>query len=341
MNKEHSEVDRQKLQELIKIRKRNNDFSWLIVDYLNNTPRLITKELMEQVDEEGILSEDVLYSALLSGFLDLDAENNEDDSVLETDYLHYCVKKLDTSIYLKNLYYQHIKIPETSFGKWKLTHDNYDPYEAFVYKDIVLTSEYQEIPQVGFFDELFEFPVVMENGHEWMAIKPNEIETMQPVINQVSGRVLTFGLGMGYFPYMVSLKENVTNITIVEKDKEVIRLFREIILPQFQHKEKVEIINADAFDFALKKLPHMAFNHAFVDLWHDVSDGLELYLKMKKLENLSKETNFHYWIEDSLLSGLRWQLFDMISTTSASFNEIVQRLSNNFLQDLAAFSIKV
>ncbi|MDD2243063.1 MAG: hypothetical protein PHY69_04095 [Dysgonamonadaceae bacterium] len=340
MHKDFSEIDNQKLQELIKIRNRNNDYSWLVVDYLNNTPRLITKELMQRVDEDGILSEKVLFSALLSGFLDLDAENNEEDNVLETSYLHQSVKKLDPTIYLSNSYYRHIKIPKISFANWKLTYDQYDPYEAFIYKDIVLTSDYHEIPQIGFFDKSFRFPVVMENNYEWMAIKPNEIETMQSVIDQVNGRVLTFGLGMGYFPYMVSLKENVSSVTIVEKDKEVIRLFREIILPQFQHKEKVEIINADAFEYAMKKLPNISFDSVFVDLWHDVSDGLELYLKMKKLEYLSERTRFFYWIEDSLLSGLRWQLFDVIISTSSSFEEIEQRLSNKFLQELASSSIK-
>lgn len=34
----------------------------------------------------------------------------------------------------------------------------------------------------------------MENGDEWMAIKPNEIETMKPLINRVRGRVQLFEL---------------------------------------------------------------------------------------------------------------------------------------------------
>ena len=171
----------------------------------------------------------------------------------------------------------------------------------------------------------------MENNHEWMAIKPNEIETMRSAIELVEGQVVTLGLGMGYFPYMILLKDNVSNITIVEHDKEVIRLFEQVILLKFEYKEKIKIISADAFEFAENELPSMVFNYAFVDLWHEVSDGLELYLKMKKLEYLSSQTKFAYWIEDSLLSCLRWQLFDAITSTSDSFDEIEKRLSNDFL----------
>ena len=46
------------------------------------------------------------------------------------------------------------------------------------------------------------------------------------------------------------------------------------------------------------------FDYAFVDLWHDVSDGVNLYLKMKKLEK--NNTKYFYWIEKSIISKLKW-----------------------------------
>lgn len=39
----------------------------------------------------------------------------------------------------------------------------------------------------------------MEDGQEWMAIKPNEIETMRQPIARAAGQVVAFGLGMGYY----------------------------------------------------------------------------------------------------------------------------------------------
>ena len=59
-----------------------------------------------------------------------------------------------------------------------------------------------------------------------MLITPNEIETMKKSISEATGNVLTYGLGLGYYAYMVSMKENVESVTIVEKDKEIIDLFK-------------------------------------------------------------------------------------------------------------------
>ena len=54
------------------------------------------------------------------------------------------------------------------------------------------------------------------------------------------------------------------------------------------------------------------YDTAFVDLWHDVSDGVELYIKMKKCQTFSPTTKFEYWIEKSLLSSMRWRVFEGI-----------------------------
>ena len=54
---------------------------------------------------------------------------------------------------------------------------------------------------------------------------------MKLPVERAKGKVLTFGLGLGYFAYMCSLKEEVESVTVVEKDKSVIKLFNEIILP--------------------------------------------------------------------------------------------------------------
>jgi hypothetical protein len=309
----------------------------MLCDYLNNNPCFITKELMESANRDFTLPEETVYFALLTGLFDLDTENNEQDKQLANEYLRPSVKKLDTKFYLENPYYRSIQIPEIKFGHWALKYQKHKAYEAFIYKDLVVKPDYREFPYIGFFNEEFRFPSVMENAHEWMSIKPSEIETTQPAIDAAEGHVLTFGLGLGYFTYMASRKESVKSITVVECDKEVIQLFERYILPQFQHhKEKVKIISADAFEYAKEQMPNRNFDYAFVDLWHDVSDGLDMYLRMKKLEQFNHQTKFLYWIEDSLLSGFRWQIFDWVVENAQSYNEMVRDLSNSVLQKLAA-----
>ncbi|MGE0078119.1 MAG: hypothetical protein AB7S48_09685 [Bacteroidales bacterium] len=335
-----SPYEQEKVRELKEIRQKNNDFAWMLCDYLNNTPRLITKELMESVNPDNILPEETVYGVLLSGFCGLNTENNERDRQFADDYFRVALKKLNPKQYALNPFYQNIVIPEVQFGHWALKYQKYMPYEAFIYKDYVLEPNFKEIPNIGFFDEEFKYPVVLENGHEWMAIKPSEIETSQTAIDSVTGNVITFGLGLGYFAYMASIKDRVKSITVIEHDNQVIQLFKQYILPQFRHKEKVTIIAADAFEYTEKIMPQKNFDFAFVDTWHDVSDGLGMYFRMKKLERYNPNTKFLYWIEDSILSNFRWQIFDWVVNHVKSYGEIIEYLSMQSLKKLAALETK-
>lgn len=151
--------DVEKVRVLKKIRQRNNDVSWMLCDYLNDNPCIITKELMECINSCGALSEETVYCALLTGFCGLDPEKNERDKQLTNDYLRRSVKKLDTKTYLENPYFRNIQIPEMKFGKWELTYEKYQPYEAFIYKDLITEPDFKEFPGIGFFNKEFLFPV--------------------------------------------------------------------------------------------------------------------------------------------------------------------------------------
>jgi hypothetical protein len=325
-----------KVMDLTEIKQRNNDFSWILFDYLNNNPCTITNELMRSVDYSDVLAEETAYCSFLAGFCGLDPERSQRDKRLVNDYLRRAVKKLNIQTYLENPYYQNIQIPEIKLGDWELIYDKYQPYETFIYKDQIAGVDFKEFPGIGFFNKEFVFPTVTEKAHEWMSIKPGEVETIQPVIDTIGGNVLTFGLGLGYFTYMASLKESIHNITVIEHDFEVIQIFERYILPQFQHKDKVKVVCSDAFEYAEKQMPYKNFDYAFVDLWHDVSDGIWMYLKMKKIEYSHMQTKFLYWIEDSLLSRFRWSIFDWAIKNVRSYEEIIKCLGNPFIRKLAA-----
>lgn len=331
-----SPYEQEKVRELKEIRQMNNDFAWMLCDYLNNSPCLITKELMANVNPEHMLPEETVYGILLSGFCGLNVENNERDRQFADNYFRVAQKKLDTKQYAQNPFYQNIVIPKVRFGHWELKYQKYMPYEAFIYKDYAMEPHFREMPNIGFFDEEFQYPVVLEDDREWMAIKPSEIETSQAAIDSAEGNVITFGLGLGYFAYMASLKHQVKSITVVERNYQVVQLFEQYILSQFQHKEKIKIVTADAFEYAEKVMPQENFDFAFVDLWHDVSDGLDMYFKMKKLEKYNPKTRFLYWIEDSILSNFRWKIFDCVVGNAKSYDEIIKCLNKQSLQKLAA-----
>lgn len=283
-----------------KIREDNFEVIGMIAHYLINYSDFINVEMINGLVKEGFSKDDAFFY-LFCEICGLDIVNNNHDLDLAMRYFKVGIKRLDVKDYINNPYYLNIKVREEKIGNWEFKYEKYVPYEAFIYDDLIVKDNFIEIPRVGYFEEEFEYLAVLENNNEWMLITPNEINTMQHVIDEVSGSVVTFGLGLGYFAYMASIKDNVSNVAIVERDENVIKLFNEYILPQFNFRDKIKVIKSDAFEFAKNM---NGYNYAFVDLWHDVSDGVELYLKMKSLEK--DNIKYFYWIEESLKSWIRW-----------------------------------
>ena len=401
---------------------------------------------MKEADPSGELPEEILYAAFMAGFCGI----SEDDTTIN-EYFHDAVHCLETRKYRDNSYLKNIKFPDTATRHWKFTHYSYRPYEAFICNDIDIDKNLREVPQIGFFRERFAYPAVEQDGREWMAVKPSEIETMREPIEEATGKVVTFGLGLGYFAYMVSEKPDVTSLDIVERSEEAIGLFEEHILPQFPNKGKIRIIRCDAFWFLNENMWQDArqeasgqckrnteegqcgeettevqceigpeedqcwrnsnegpgkrstkegqrgeettedqceigpeedqcrrnpnegqckrsteegqclerqnragrstqrgtetanweekqgrYDYAFIDLWHDTADGLEMYLKAKRIENklhtAGLQTKFAYWVEKSLLSAYRWTVFEKTIEECATEEEALDRLSDDSLR---------
>ena len=286
-----------------KITEDNYKVFALLSNYLNHAPDFIEKEEMDGIVKSGV-SYEYAFSVLLAAALGLDIVDHADDKDLFHNYFIKMIHKLDADEYANNPYYKNIKIPTIKMGKSELKYEKYKPFEGFVCDDIIPTKEGRQIPQVGFFETEFMFPAILENDRIWMTITPNEIETMKEPVDQAFGNVLTFGLGLGYYAYMVSEKDSVESITVVEMNEDVIHLFNTYVLPQFKNAEKIKIIKADAFEYAQQHITPGKYDFVFTDLWHDVSDGIDMYLKMKQYEKQSPNTTFSYWIEKSILCYL-------------------------------------
>lgn len=202
----------------------------------------------------------------------------------------------DGSTVKKNPYYEQIHISPDKENCIALATADYLPYEFFQ----TFPRYKKENPflygEAGFFKERMTFPVILENNRVWMSVVPSEIRSMEKDIEAAKGKVITYGLGLGYYAFMASEKEKVESVTIVEMNRDVISLFRRNILPQFPNKEKIRIIEADAFAF-IEKQEDGIYDTAFSDFWSGVDDGLDLYLRfMAKTARFAK-TKHSYWIE--------------------------------------------
>ena len=323
-------ADKIKIDRLLDTFSKNFRLTRMYAEYLERYPEIITADMVNALTEDGTLKKEDALVALLSEIFALSFDN-PDDRAMIMNYLTPSVKILDAKRYTENPYYKNIVIPEVTDGTWELKHESYAPYRAVIAGDIMFDG-FKEIAPLGFFTERFDFPAVLEDGNEWMTLTPVDLDTCDDAIAAAHGKVVTFGLGLGYFAYMASEKTDVSSVTVIEKSPDVIRLFEKYILKQFKHADKIRIVNADAFEYAEHVMPSENFDYAFVDTWRDSSDGAPMYKRMKPLEKLSKDTRFDYWIENFLISRHRALSLEKIATRlekyEMSYADAVAELEN-------------
>lgn len=267
---------------------------------LNNRPDFVTREMVNELTEGYSISVEDAFSLLICAALGIDTELESDRAVWEA-YSPFMLHHLDEKAFTEDPYYKAVKINRgKTLNEWELREEKLAPFTVFVCDDPLTLPDGRIIPQIGYFDCEFSFLSVLQNGREWMTMMPNELVTQRFPIKRAHGRVCTYGLGLGYFAFMCARKSEVESVTVVERDESVISLFKEMLLPCFENKEKIQIVCADAFDFAENEAFKRNFDYVFADIWHDPSDGVDAYKRFKSLEHLCPNTEFDYWIEKTL-----------------------------------------
>ncbi len=346
MNSSLSAAHMAELDRLELIRRDNFRLAKLYSHLLNLDHCAVKPALIRDITQESSVTNTYVYYAILASLFGLDEDESQEDAAFLHKYLSPSVKELYPFDYQNDPYIKTVTMPHTVQDSWQLTTMDYAPCQAFIFRDPIIREDFTEIPMLGFFMDGFSYPAVLQGGREWMTVTPNEIETMKAPIAQARGRVVTFGLGLGYFAFMAARKDSVNAVTVVERDQRVIRLFTRHILPQLPCKDKITLVCADAFDF-LRTMKDRNFDYAFADIWHDTGDGLPLYVSMKQ-KTAHLTLPFDFWIESSLLCRLRWLVFDHIYTALkegnrpsalppvSSFAQIKQLLSFDSLKRLTA-----
>lgn len=259
---------------------------------------------IKQYIKEGLKEEEAILE-ILYDFYQLD-KNNEDNNIIMDEFFLNNLKRLDEKEYLNNPYVLAIK--ETGkYQKYALKKLTYEPYQLFAYDEIKVNKDYKEYSAIGYFNKPFSYLALTEGNNVWMSLNPNEIETMKPYIKKAKGHVLVLGLGLGYVPFMMANKKEVHKITIIEKDPDIIALFNKLIFPSFTNKNKIETIKDDAINFVKN---HQKYDYIFADLWHDPEDGLDPFIKLKRINK-----NIDCWLETSLLALLRRCMITLLEET--------------------------
>ncbi|MBQ7242640.1 MAG: hypothetical protein IJS52_00300 [Bacilli bacterium] len=266
----------------------------------------------------------------------LDQEAKEMLASVQVGYGLDEIKALDAGFYQGNPYYQKvcsIVNKKTKIGDWALEMKSYMPYQLFVYDEVLPSCPYASYSPIGFFKGAFPYPALSQKGTTYMSLIPHEINTMAEPIQKAHGRVLTMGLGMGYFAFMASRKDEVASVTVLERDPSVVSLFKKAFLPLFDHPEKVEILLLeDALLFEAKE----PYDYLFADLHHDATDGLPLYIRLLRKKDLAKEVDV--WIEKAILEYMRRHVIALIGEESDGSSdaeyESVETFSDSLLRAL-------
>lgn len=219
------------------------------------------------------------------------------------------IKEIDAKTFSKNPYLK-LNLSEKKIGNFSFKKIHYGQNEFTILDEPQQNFDLLRKYKLGVFNNSCDSYVLYENDDVWMSVNPMEIETSRKAISNASGNVLVLGCGIGYVPYMMSLKENVKKITIIEQSDEVIQIFKEVILPEF-HTDKIEIVKADAFTYL--DVSAEKYDYIYVDVWKDNVNGLEDYKFFVKYEDKFPNTKFDYWLENSLLDTVIVNIYQYFS----------------------------
>ena len=289
-----NDIERNKLISLFNQHEKNLDYLLYLQAIIWQKPVIVPEN---NAEEDQYKKRDFLF------------EHLEKEHPFPNDFVRKNIKwdsqLLRIQDYLSNPYLKALSNLSLNKDDWSLTNRKLDAYSLFPYQEEYhYASNYNLKMSLAYFDQDYFYPSISLYDNEWMSLNPYEIRTMETSILCAKGKVLTLGLGLGYFAYMVHLKEEVKEVHIVEMDRGLIDIFNEYLLPLFPHPEKIHIHKADAFCF-IKSIKDKDYDYIFSDLWHDVSDGLPMYIKLKEYFNSFTYAHCSYWIEGAIVTYLR------------------------------------
>lgn len=217
-------------------------------------------------------------------------------------FLDGFISQIDVDELFQNSYLTNIKVGYKKNQKFiwsnkRIVRPNYVVCTGCDSRD----EDFMPIRRWGYFDQKVSLPAIWEVGTSvcWMSVEPYEINTFSEFASSAKGRILLGGCGLGYIAYMLSLKDEVSQITIVEKDKNIIDLFEKSILPQFENKDKIKIVEGDIIEY-MKVSDLSQFDEVNIDVWRDFLDMIYIYLPSLVIEHANPQVKFSYWLEENL-----------------------------------------
>lgn len=104
------------------------------------------------------------------------------------------------------------------------------------------------------------------NGEVMMSDTPLERYTNVEVVSEAHGHVLIAGLGLGMILWPILAKEGVTEVTVIEKNPDVV----DLVLPYVPDDLRLGVLEGDIYTWDPGK--GVKFDTIYFDIWADISE---------------------------------------------------------------------
>lgn len=290
------------LDGLLKTYNNNLNFISDLYMYLNNHFPLLSspKSSYNHQIKKEIINSFVEKAPLLK-----DKEN-------DIFYLNKNLRYKDGNRYVDNVYLNLLIQLKKENSSLPYSLDYIKPYEIFLSGDSYLqTDSNLYYIFLGFSNKEITYPIFSFSNHRKQMLLPRVIDSTYLQLKIIKGKILILGLRDGYFTFMSSLNEKVKEITVVEHDQEIINFFEKYVLPKCENRNKIKIINEDAFNY-LDDVKDHDYDYIFGNIWTNAFTGVTKYLKLKSRLDSYKYTRCMYFMEESIVTELGMSLTNAI-----------------------------
>ena len=282
------------LDELLLTYNNNFNFTSDLFMYLNNHFPLIDSPKSKYNHE--------IKNELIDAFIEKTPLLKDKEN--DISYLSKNLRFNDANRYLSNKYLNLLIDLKKENAILPYSLDCIKPYEIFLSGDSYLQFDRnQYFVPLSFSNNEIVYPIFNFPNHRKQMLLPRVIDSTFLPLKVVKGKLLILGLRDGYFAYMSHLSEKVKEITVVDSDQVVINFFEKYILPKCQNKNKIKIINNDAYDF-LEEVKDQDYDYIFSNIWTNAFTGVTKYLKLKSRLDSFKYTKCIYFMEESIVTEL-------------------------------------
>ncbi|BCM82400.1 hypothetical protein mvi_08610 [Methylobacterium indicum] len=134
---------------------------------------------------------------------------------------------------------------------------------------------------------------LVRDDETWMSTTPIELESQEIGVRLSAGHVVVFGLGMGWSMVACALRPEVTAVTVVEIDPEVIALHRDLDLAAQlppEARTKIRIVEGDALAWR----PDRPVDLLMPDIWLPlVSD--DRVADVRRMQANVQAASLYFW----------------------------------------------